>query len=142
MTTNERLKILNMIAEGQVTPEDGARLLEALNAPGAAPTPQAAAPATNDVTAVVHTAPATANGAKPTRLRVRVTSKDGSGSKVHVNLPLSLIDVGLRIGGRFVPELENFDDEMDTILHALKNDVHGKIVEVEDDGEHVEIYLE
>lgn len=40
MTTSERMKILNMIAEGQVTPEDGARLLEAINGGDEAPTPR------------------------------------------------------------------------------------------------------
>jgi len=146
MSTEERIKVLNMIAEGQISAEEGANLLSAMGMGDKAPTPEAppAPPAPPAPAAPPKPlAPVAANGSTATRLRVKVTSKEGGkGTKVNINLPISLIDIGLRLGGRFVPELEDITEERDMILQALSNDIHGKIVEVDDGEEHVEIYLE
>ena len=63
--------------------------------------------------------------------------------KVNVRIPLSLVDVGLKLGAKFSPVgLEGLD--MNQIMSAVKAGGMGKIVDVEDeeDGEHVEIYVE
>jgi hypothetical protein len=77
---------------------------------------------------------------KGRRLRIKVVETDGA--KVNVNLPLSLMEVGLKIGGRFVDELNGLDKEMQMLFEAIQNDVQGKIVEVDDNDSHVEIYIE
>jgi hypothetical protein len=73
---------------------------------------------------------------------VRVTDLRTGKPKVQVNLPFGLVDVGMRMGARFAPELENID--MAQIVEQVKAGGQGKIVEVEDeeDGERVEIYIE
>jgi hypothetical protein len=148
MNTEERLKILEMIASKQVTPEEGARLLEAVGsaavgpaAPATAPPPAPAkqmvqAPAA-EPTRTVSVLP---NGGTAKRLRIRVV--EGSGTKVNVNLPLSLMEIGLKFGGRFVDELKDFDNEIQMLMEAVRNDVTGKIVEVDDEDSHVEIFIE
>lgn len=135
MNTEERLKILEMIANQQVSPEEGARLLEAVGTAAPAPTP---APAPKPV--VVPSPISTSNGEGAKRLRIHVV--EGKGTKVNVNLPLSLMEVGLRFGGRFVDELKDFDSEIQMLMEAVRHDVTGKIVEVDDEDSHVEIFIE
>ena len=49
---------------------------------------------------------------------------------------------GLKIGAHFAPEVEGVD--MSSVMDALRSGVTGKIIDVTDDedGEHVEIYVE
>lgn len=141
MNTEERLKILEMIANQQVTPEEGARLLEAVGTPASAPTPPPPPVAAKPVvSAPVSTSAPVANGGGAKRLRIHVV--EGKGTKVNVNLPLSLMEVGLRFGGRFVDELKDFDAEIQMLMEAVRHDVTGKIVEVDDEDSHVEIFIE
>lgn len=124
-TTEERMQILNMVAEGKITAEEGAKLLGALE------------PERKKEVRLVTESPSA-----PRWFRVRVTDLETGRSKVNVNLPMSLVDVGTRMGARFAPELEGMD--VNDILEQIKSGAQGKIVEVEDleDGERVEIYVE
>ncbi len=123
-TAEERLKILNMIAEGKISAEEGAQLLKALQ--GSGPRKGAAAEAVGEAR----------------YLRVRITSTDSGRVKANINLPMSLINVGMRMGARFAPELEGLDFE--EIMEAIKSGMRGKIVDVEDEegSERVEIFVE
>jgi hypothetical protein len=136
MSTQERMKILEMIAEGQITAEEAARLLDAAGAGAEAPAPaKAAAP-------VVERKPAQLDKSKLNGRRLRVKVEETDGTRVNVNLPLSLMEIGLKIGGRFVDELQDIDAEMQMLIDAISNDVQGKIVEVDDADSHVEVYIE
>ena len=130
-TTEERLKILKMIEEGKISAEDGAKLLAALSAP----------PPRNPAGAVSTPAGATV-GAPARFLRVRVTDLYTGKTKVNVNLPLSLVNVGMKIGARFAPNLG--DEDTAAILEAIRSNAIGKIVDVQDesDGEHVEVFID
>ncbi|HLF88737.1 MAG TPA: hypothetical protein VI451_07340 [Anaerolineales bacterium] len=142
MNTEERLKILEMIANKQVTPEEGARLLEAVGAQPPAPETPPAPAGKVEKAPVAASSPVVSksNGEGAKRLRIHVV--EGTGTKVNVNLPLSLMEVGLRFGGRFVDELKDFDSEIQMLMEAVRHDVTGKIVEVDDEDSHVEIYIE
>lgn len=121
-TTEERLRILRLIEEGKITAEEGAQLLAALNKGSRR---QASA------------------GEADTRwLRVRVTDLRSGRPAVNVNLPLSLVNVGLRVGARFVPDVEGID--LTSVASALHQGVTGKIMDVvdEEEGQRVEIYVE
>jgi len=123
----ERMQVLKMIQEKKITAEEGARLLAALKR--RAPKPPGA-PGATEVT-----------GVRPGRwFRVRVTDLCTGRSKVSVNIPLNLVDVGLKLGARFGPA----DFNMDEVIKAIKSGSSGKIVEVEDEakGERVEVYVE
>ncbi|HSJ55746.1 MAG TPA: hypothetical protein VLC95_01100 [Anaerolineae bacterium] len=125
-TTEERMQILNMVASGNITAEEGAKLLAALEPEGKR-RQMLAGP----------------GGPTPARwFRVRVTDLETGKNKVNVNLPMSLVDVGTRMGARFAPELEGMDFE--DIIEQIKSGAQGKIIEVEDaeGGERVEIYVE
>ncbi|HSR29535.1 MAG TPA: hypothetical protein VLY63_03150 [Anaerolineae bacterium] len=124
-TTEERMQILSMVAEGKITAEEGAKLLGALE-------PERK----KEVRGVAESPSA------PRWFRVRVTDLESGKSKVNVNLPMSLVEVGTRMGARFAPELEDMD--FHDIIEQVKSGAQGKIVEVEDleGGERVEIYVE
>ena len=124
-TTEERMQIIKMVAEGTITAEEGAKLLAALE-PEGAPRRQSL----------------TGEPSQPRWFRVRVTDLETGRNKVNVNLPMSLVEVGTRMGARFSPELEGLD--VHDIIDQVKSGAQGKIVEVEDmdGGERVEIYVE
>jgi len=120
----ERMQILNMIRDGKVSPEEGAKLLAALD------TSQKSEMAANKT--------ATAGRF----LRVRVTDMRNGKTKVNVNLPLALVNVGLKMGARCAPDLEGMD--VNELMDAIRAGTQGKILDVEDneDGEKVEVYIE
>ena len=124
VTADERMQILKMISQKQITADEGAGLLDALR--GA---PAAKAPGRNEP-------------GKARWLRVRVTDRLSGRTKVNVNLPIGLVEVGLKMGARFAPELVGMD--ISAIQVALKNGVQGRIVAMDDeeDDERVEIFVE
>lgn len=124
-TTEERMQILKMVAEGKISAEEGAKLLAALE-----PEKKKEPP------------PPPGGGTAPRWFRVRVTDITSGKNKVNVNLPMSLVDVGARMGARFAPELEGV--KFQDLIEQIKSGAQGKIIEVEDTegGERVEIYVE
>ncbi len=122
-TAEERMKILKMIADKQITAEEGARLLEALRAADAEPQGRAEL-------------------SKARWLRVRVTERATGRVKLNVTIPIGLVDVGLKMGARFAPEMAGMD--VSAIEAALRDGIRGRIIEVEDEkgDERVEIFME
>lgn len=125
-TTEERMKILQMIQDGKITAEDGAKLLAAIT----------------ENAKSQKKSPASRRSAEARYMRVRVTDVSSGKTKVSVNLPLGLVDAGLNIASNFMPDMDiNAADEIGT---AISQGLTGKIVDVmdEEDGEHIEIYIE
>ena len=125
-TAEERMRILRMIDEGKISAEEGARLLSALSEVRRGSNLQGMP-----------------RGQGAARwLRVRVTDVATGRSKATVQIPIALLDAGMKIGAHFAPEVEGVD--MATIMEALRSGMTGKIVDVIDeaDGEHVEIFVE
>jgi hypothetical protein len=128
-TNEERMRILNMIREGKITAEEGAKLLEALGeAQKATRVPGSRTPLTRS--------------GDPGWFRVRVTDMMTGRVKTTVNIPLSLMEWGMQIGAHFAPEVADLN--MEQVMTSLRSGVEGKIVDVmdEEDGEHVEIFIE
>ncbi len=119
----EQLKILQMVAEGKLTPEAATRLLNALNAARSA-------------------------GAEPRRrarvMRVIVTDLETGKPRVNVNLPVGLLTMGLRMGQRVMPEVGGVEFDPDELQRLLREGFIGHLVDVidEEDGERVEVILE
>ncbi len=122
-TSEERLKILKMIADKQITAEEGAKLLEALRGADAEPA-------------------ARRESAKARWLRIRVTDRGTDRAKLNVTIPVGLVDVGLKMGARFAPEMAGMD--ISAVEAALRDGIRGRIIEVldEKDNERVEIFME
>jgi hypothetical protein len=119
----ERIKILEMIEAGKISAEDGAKLLKALSKQKTRSFQQ--------------------SGQEPRWLRVRVTELDTGKESIRVNLPIGLVNVGLRMGARFVPEVEQ-QEAMEDLTEALQQGLTGKVVDIidEEDGQRVELFIE
>lgn len=115
----ERAKILQMISEGKITAEEGARLLAALQGQ-----------------------PKSARSESGRWFRVRVSDRETGRIKVNVNLPLALVSVATKMGARFSPNVEGFD--WNEIMAAIREGASGKLVEVEDNegSEKVEVFVD
>ena len=124
-SSEERMKILKMIEEGKLSAEEGTKLLAALSEKRM-PTPPRGP----------------GMPGAPRWLRIRVTDVRSGRSKASVQIPLALVDAGMKIGAHFAPEVEGVD--MSNVMEALRSGITGKIIDVTDevDGEHVEIYVE
>lgn len=124
-TTEERLQILKMIEEGKISAPEGAELLRALDKGSKGPSPEPL------------------KGASAARwFRVRVTDMNTGRNKVNVNIPMGLVNVGIKMGARFAPEIEGIEHH--EIMEAIRSGQQGKILDVtdEEDGERVEIFVE
>ncbi|NLG28731.1 MAG: hypothetical protein GX557_12525 [Chloroflexi bacterium] len=122
-TAEERVQILRMVEARRISPEEAAKLLEALEH----------ASQEDDVRD---------KGKAAQWFRVKVTDLSTGRTKVNVNIPIGLVNVGMRMGAKFAPGIDSsaFAD----VLASAKSGQRGKILEVDDhdSGEHVEIYTE
>lgn len=123
-STEERMQILKMIEEGKITAAEGAELLRALDQESS---PQNQPPK---------------GASAPRWFRVRITDISSGKNKVNVNIPMGLVNVGVKMGARFAPQIEGA--EYQTIMDAIKSGQQGKVIDVTDDesGERVEIFVE
>lgn len=131
----ERLKVLKMIQEGKLTPDEGLQLLEALDE---APRPDGPEiPTAKTAGPTEQTAPARGRW-----FRVRVTDTNSGKSRANVRLPLSMVNAGLKMGMKFTPEIQGMD--MDKLAEFIRAGETGQLVDVYDDegSEHVEVYIE
>lgn len=121
----ERLRILQMVAEGKISAADAARLLEALAGSGEG---------------------ATEAPAQPRVLRIKVTDVDTNTVRVNMTLPLNFVRAALRRGARNAPDINvggvTLDaEELEALLSA---GMQGHIIDIVDekDGERVEVFVE
>ena len=124
-TSEERMQILKMIQEGKISAGEGANLLRALEQ---SDTEGAQQPLKG--------------GSQPRWFRVRVTDQATGRSKVNVNIPMGLVNVGIKMGARFAPNMEEGDYKQ--LMDALKSGQQGKIIDIvnDEEGERVEIFVE
>lgn len=126
-TSEERIKVLKMIQDGKVTAEEGTRLLAALDKSRqrGGRSSRSASPNTGD----------------GRWIRLRVSNSRSGKTQVNMQIPIGLVSMGLQIGGRFVPEMNNLD--VSQLQAAVQAGTRGKILEVaSEDGDLVEIFVE
>jgi SHOCT-like domain len=119
-STDERIRILRLVESGNMTAEEAARLLDSLQVKQE------------------HT-----DERKRNRIvRVRVTNLANNRQKANVTVPVSLIDVGLRLATRLVPQIRG--SALEDLLHAIENGTTGRLLDLQDleEGERIEIYAE
>lgn len=125
--STEKLQILNMVKEGKISTEEGVKLLEALESP------------TDISNNMVY------SGGKAKWLKIRVFDPEDA-TKVNVTIPISLINVGVKLASKFSPEFKEAgltENDMEEIFAAIKNGESGKIIDVDsEDGTKVEIVIE
>jgi hypothetical protein len=136
---DERRRILQLVADGKITAEEAAELLDALNVqprrePTAMPLPEAP------------TAPMFTPGPGPGLGRARslvIQVTEGSSTKVNLRIPFGLA----RAAGKFIPRraeqhLREFGIELEDLLADLRGSENGTILQIEDEDSRVLIAVE
>lgn len=123
-TVEERMRVLRLIEAGKINADEGARLLAALE--------------NND--RQVRRAQRKASAGHGRWIRLRVSDSESGKTRVNMTIPLGLVNMGLAVGARFVPDVANLDVE--AVHNALRSGLQGKILEVHNEDELVEIYVE
>ena len=139
MPSEEGKQVLQLLADGKIDVEQAYRLLRALGdvEEGGPRRPSAPFPPTPPT-------PPNPPGSTGTRgriLRIRVT-EDGA-QKVNVAIPLAIARVGklkLASSGLVRGHLGKFGIDLDELLRSV--DFPGKIVDIADDEDRVEIFVE
>ena len=138
MPSDEGKQVLKLLADGKIDVEQAYRLLRALGdiderprrpTPPFPPTPPTAPE------------PPTAPGARGRILRIRVT--EAGQQKVNVAIPLAIARVGkmkLASSGLVRGHLGKFGIDLDELLRTV--DFPGKVVDIADDEDRVEIFVE
>lgn len=118
----DRATILGKLSAGQITAEEAARLLSE-NDPE---------PTQSD----------TAGSGDMRRLRVRVSNLETGRERVNVNLPMALVEAGLKLGARYEAQIAEIN--VNEILDAARSGAGGKLVDVEnwERGERVEVFID
>lgn len=124
MTSDERMRILNMVKENKISLEEADELLESMGE--------------------VATTPLKQKG-KAKFLRIRIKSEDNE--KVNVNLPLSVARWALNMVPENVKEKMQTGEnpvDLEDIIHLIHDGMEGqKLVDIhDDDGNIVEIYVD
>jgi len=127
MTTEEQARVLRMVADGKITAEQGAALLDALQPE---PVTAASTPHVIEASAVPVRAPAVP---APARTLVIHITEDGE-PRVNVRIPLGLA----RTATKFIPRqahdyLERYEIDLNDLLAGIGNSVHGPLIEIQDD---------
>lgn len=117
---DERNRILHMVETGKVTAAQAAQLLDML----------ALEQSHSD------------ERSQKRMVRVRVTNLTNNRQKANVVIPVSLINVGLRLATRLVPQVSG--SALEDLLRAIASGVTGRLLDLQDleEGERVEIYTE
>ena len=119
-STDERNRVLYMVESGKVTAAQAAQLLETLDLERSRSREQS----------------------RNRTARVRVTNLATNRQKVNVTIPVSLIQVGLRLGTRLAPQVSG--SALEDLLRAIEGGATGRLLDLQDleEGERVEIFAE
>lgn len=141
LSSEERMEILRLLAEGKITADEAAGLLSnGTKAREADPTLEKETGVTEDVKNSPEEVVKVSTD-HPSWFHVKVSDMKSGKTKVTVNIPIRLLRLGLNVGSRFAPEMEGIDwDDLAGMIGSEK----GVLVDVEDeeDGEHVQIYVD
>lgn len=131
MPTEEGKQVLELLAQGKIDADQAYRLLRALgDVRDAAPTPPLPPERPSDTPA----------GTRGRVLRIRV-SENGK-PKVNVAIPLAIARIGkVKLGAGLVSaHLQKFGLDLDQLLKEVET--AGRIVDINDEKDRVEIFVE
>ena len=143
-----RKEILEMLSRGEI---DVARATDLLNsaresadsAYESEPEPASPLPPNSPAPPRAPVPPAPPVNAKGRWLHIHVSDLESGRQRVRVNVPLGLVNFGLKIGSRFTNEIDN--DTVHQVMDALQDPaITGTLVEVEDldDNERVHLFID
>jgi hypothetical protein len=136
MTT--RKEVLEMLSAGEIDVDRAAEMLLHAHDPEPEPEP-----------APVQSIPVAPAGAQKQKgdgrrwLHIHVSDMETGRNRVKVNVPLGLLQFGMKIGARFTDEVNS--EMIENLVQALhEQELSGTLVEVEDadDNERVHIFVD
>lgn len=118
----ERKRILDMLSDGKINAQEAEELISALDQGEVSTSPR--------------------KKAKSRFLRIKIT-EDGE-NKVNVNIPLSLAKMFMKfVPGDVKTKLNEKDIDLNDIISEIEDGAPaGKLVEIEDEGDRVDIFLD
>ena len=137
MPSDEGKQVLKLLADGKIDVEQAFRLLRALGDIEDRPRPNPPGPPAPPLAPEPPSPP----GARGRILRIRVT--ENGQQKVNVAIPLAIARVGkmkLASSGLVRGHLSKFGIDLDELLRSI--DYPGKFVDIADDEDRVEIFVE
>ena len=140
--SDEKLRILQMIKEGTLTPEEGLDLIQALDMSESST--GTAEPASRSEAHDSSEQPRANSKRKPRFLRIKVDDEE-SNKKVNIRIPIALA----KFAGKFIPKHarhemkeQGVEFDLDEILNQLENSEEGMIEVSEGEKKVVQIYCE
>jgi hypothetical protein len=133
----ERMRVLRMLEEKKITAEEAIGLINSL---GRGESVQTESP--KPVAVTNQSIEEKSIASKWRFFRVRVTDTKTGRPKALVTIPIGLMHWGLKIGAQFSPEVEKI--KVEDFDQLMETGIDGKLVDVvdEEDGEHVEVFVE
>ncbi len=124
----ERLKIMKLVEEGKISAEEAIELLDMLSAKQEQVKTEPPEPTTPK--------------SNPQWFRVTVTDTITGKVRVNVKLPVSLVNAGMKMGAKFSPQVEGVDQNQ--LAGLIASGATGKVIDVydEEEGEHVEVFID
>ena len=124
----EKMMILKMLQEGKISANEAAILLESLDSGSKKKKKKNKSDE-----------PRKTEGKF---FRVSITDTTTGKSRANIRMPLSVMGIGMKFGAHFAPQIDGVESEQ--LMDAIRNGQVGKIIDVydDDDGEHVEIFIE
>jgi hypothetical protein len=129
ISSEDRLHVLEMIRAGNVTAEEGVKLLEALENRERKPNP-------------VNISSHEGKQSSPRWMRIIISDLDTGKEKINIRLPVNVVGAGFKMGAKFSPDINGYDAI--SIMQALESGETGKVIDVcnNDSCERIEINLE
>lgn len=124
----EKMMILKMVQDGKISANEAAILLESLDSGSKKKEDKKQSDESRKTEGKF--------------FRVSITDTTTGKSRANIRMPLSVMGIGMRFGAHFAPQIDGVESEQ--LMDAIRNGQVGKIIDVfdDDDGEHVEIYIE
>ena len=124
----EKMMILKMLQEGKISANEAAILLESLDSGSKKKEEKKQSDESQKTEGKF--------------FRVSITDTTTGKSRANIRMPLSVMGIGMKFGAHFAPQIDGVESEQ--LMDAIRNGQVGKIIDVfdDDDGEHVEIYIE
>lgn len=137
-----RKEILQMLSEGKIDVAHATELLNEARESGEPESTPNREPAGEPAPQAAKTAPSGKAGRR--WLHVHVSDLESGRNRVRVNVPLGLVNIGLKIGAHFTDEMDD-DHIVRKVMDALQDEsLTGTLVEVEDadDNERVHVFID
>ena len=140
--SSEKLRILEMIQDGKLTPEEGLELIQALDSPGVAAESYSVS---SDSSESCCGDTGHSHKKRARCLMIKVDDQD-SGKNVNIRIPIALA----KFAGKFIPKeakaemaAQGVDLDLGNILEQLQSETGDNLIEVTEGGKKiVKIYCE